>query len=783
MTQTQELKICKNCILTSKTIFHNRSFSFDHGFYLCYKSSSLKAHQTDFPMNIIETLKAKNFPDEAIKTIASNKFTDFHPPQEEAIKKGVLDGKNILLSVPTASGKTFIAELAMVKSILLDQGRCLYIAPLKALASEKYNDFKNKYESMGLKVGLAIGDEDTQTSQLNQYHILIATAEKVDSLMRFRAKWLVDSLTVVVLDEIHFINDGKRGPTLEILTARIRLLNPKIQIIALSATVSNAREMAGWLNAELVLSNFRPIPLKEGVYYNDRIVFQEYGVKMISEDDPNDVNKLTMDTVRGKGQVLIFVNSRRSAQAVSREVSSAVSKLLTPDERKKLKSIADKIGGSKSDSTKVCRKLADVVVHGAAFHHAGLKPFQRELIEANFKINLIKAISCTPTLAAGVNLPARRAIIRDFKRFESGIGSSYIPTSEYKQCAGRAGRPQYDEYGEAVLIAKSASESAALFEKYIRGDTEPVISKLSDESSLRIHILAAIASGYVSDENGMFDFLSHTFLFYQRKSMNLLYVVKDIFGFLSKEKFIEKSGSRFFSTPLGNLTSRLYIDPLTTITIRDGLLRIHGDQFSVNGLLHMIACCPDNPRLNVTKTESEELEKFESLTKDELILNTHNWPYLDDYFAYMSTMKMTFLLSEWIDEKSEEAICDQFSMGPGDIYRHIESTQWLLYAAATIADLLMKKNVTIKINDIKQRIHYGIKEELLKIVQLKGVGRIRARQLFNHGYKKLIDFRFTSADKLSDVPQIGKSLAQDILKQIHIQQRATIEKGLPVLSE
>lgn len=722
-------------------------------------------------------LEENRFSAAAIERITESGITDLYPPQAEAISKGILNGKSLLMAVPTAAGKTLIAELCMVKSILANGGRCLYIAPLKALASEKYNDFKNKYAPLGIEVGLAIGDKDSPTQHLNRYKIIVATAEKVDSLLRSRAQWLINSLSVAVLDEIHFINDGSRGPTLEILAARLKQLNPNIQILGLSATVSNAQEIAKWLKAELVSSSWRPIPLKEGVYYNERIQFHRYGTKIINEEPPDDLSKLTLDTLRGKGQVLIFVNSRRSTQAVAHQIAGDVAKTVTAEERGQLVQISKKIAGNASDTTKICRKLADAVLAGVAFHHAGLKPNQRELIEENFKRNLIKVIACTPTLAAGVNLPARRAIVRDLKRYENGLGQAYIPVSEYKQCAGRAGRPQYDDYGEAVLIAKSYSEANTLLEKYVLASPEPVISKLGNEQALRIHILASIAGGYVHDVKGMLDFIQHTFLFHQRQNANLLSLISEIFEFLHKEQFIEKSGYRFFATTLGSLTSRLYIDPLTAITLREGLnAAAKKGTLSAVGTLHLITCCPDGPALNTGKKDTEELESFATRFREEFILTPENWADLDDYYRYASTLKTTGLLLQWIEEEKEELLCDQFNIGPGDIYRHMESTQWLLYAAGRIADLLHHKSLAFQVQNLRNRVRYGIKEELLELVQLKGVGRIRARILHEKGYKRLSDFNRATLDQLSQVKGIGKTLAQDILNQISSDATATAHR-------
>ncbi|MCA9393268.1 MAG: DEAD/DEAH box helicase [Candidatus Omnitrophica bacterium] len=719
-------------------------------------------------MKMQTALEAHGFPPEARAAILSSGITDLYPPQAEAVKKGLLKGRSVLLAIPTAAGKTLMAELCMLHAILNGRGRCLYIAPLKALASEKYKDFHKKYAALGAKVGLAIGDHDTPSHKLNRYNIVVATAEKVDSLLRGKAKWLIDDLSVVVLDEIHFINDGSRGPTMEILTARIKELNPATQLLALSATISNAEEMADWLNAELVQSDWRPIPLREGVYFNGQIEFNEPPNRKILEEARDDVSKLTLDTLRGGGQVLIFVGSRRSAQAVSRQVSGSVAKTLSDDEKKRLALLSKKIVGTGTDATKVCHKLADVVKHGAAFHHAGLKPQQRELIEEHFKSNLIKAISCTPTLAAGVNLPARRAIIRDCKRFEAGLGAAFIPTFEYKQCAGRAGRPQFDEYGEAVLIAKSHSESATLFERYIEADSEPVTSKLANESALRIHILSSIAGGYVYDIKGMLNFISHTFLHHQNLEPNLLDIITGIFDFLHQEKFVEKAGDRFFATPLGALTSRLYIDPFTAIIIRQGLSQISESKpYSEIGILHLMTCTPDCPTIQgLGKDIIEELEHFATHFYEQFLLTPENTEMLDDFYFYLSTIKTTWMLNQWMEEDRDEAICDKFNIGPGDIYRHVDSTQWLLYAAISIADLLNRKPLTIRLENLRLRIRNGIKEDLLELVQLRGIGRVRARQLVKKGILKQKDLQFLSVDQLADIPTIGLGLAKDIKSQL-----------------
>lgn len=718
-------------------------------------------------MNFIEVLNRYAFPEGYIKALTASGITKLNPPQSMAVEAGLLDGKNMVLAVPTASGKTLMAEMVMLNALRQNpSARCLYIAPLKALASEKYRDFSAKYKDVGISIGMAIGDHDSPANSLPGYQILIATAEKVDSLLRSRCEWLIQNLSVLILDEIHSMNDPSRGPTLEVLATRMRVLNPNMNILGLSATISNAKQLAGWLEAEAVESKWRAIPLHEGVYYNDRLTYASGNIRLIKEDAPEDVQKLVMDTLRGKGQALVFVNSRRSTQSVARELGAWVTPLLTPDERTRLAKIAKEAAPSLS-ATKVCKKLAESLVHGVAFHHAGLTPNQRELVEENFKTGLIKTICSTPTLAAGVNLPARRAIIRDAKRYSASAGQVFIPASEYKQCAGRAGRPQFDDYGEAVLIAKSLSDQNALFERFILSAPEPVESKLANESELRKHILASLSAGYVNDVNSTFEFLNKTFLAYQHKHIDLVSLVGSVFDFLHKEKFIDKSGFRYFATPFGSRTSRLYIDPMSAVIIKRGLAKAaSGESFSGIGLLHLIACTPDSEMLSVGKKDHEDLEDFILKVEDELIVNRNDVAELNDFYTSLAVLKTVMLLSRWIEEETEEDICERFDIGPGDIFRHTESAQWLLYSAQAIAEVFQFKKLTFFLEDLRNRVRYGIKEELLDLTRLRGIGRARARILFSHGFKKSSDLKNISQDNLAGIKGIGASLARDLMSQI-----------------
>ncbi len=202
--------------------------------------------------------------------ILGREVKELRPAQEKAVKSGLLEGRNLLVCTPTASGKTLIAELAGIKNIFDGKGKMVYIVPLKALASEKYKDFKKRYP--GMRVALSIGDLDSSDPYLADYDIIITVAEKLDSLIRHSCPWL-SSVATVVVDEIHLLNDVSRGPTVEILITILKKLLKNMQLIALSATIGNPEELAEWLGADLVVDDWRPVRLHKGIYLDDEIEF------------------------------------------------------------------------------------------------------------------------------------------------------------------------------------------------------------------------------------------------------------------------------------------------------------------------------------------------------------------------------------------------------------------------------------------------------------------------------------------------------------------------------
>jgi len=218
----------------------------------------------------LSSVKAKLHPN--LYAQLQREIKEFRPAQEKAFKKGLLEGKSILVCTPTASGKTLIAEIAAVGAIFNNIGKAVYIVPLKSLATEKFKEFSAKYPK--IKVALSIGDTDQKEPRLGDYDLIITTSEKLDSLIRHHTPWLRDIKTVII-DEIHLLNDPSRGPTLEILITLLRRMLKNIQLIGLSATIGNPEELAEWLDSELVLDDWRPVELKKGIYFEGVVEFEK----------------------------------------------------------------------------------------------------------------------------------------------------------------------------------------------------------------------------------------------------------------------------------------------------------------------------------------------------------------------------------------------------------------------------------------------------------------------------------------------------------------------------
>jgi helicase len=589
-----------------------------------------------------------------------------YPPQAHAVEAGVTDGDDLVVSVPTASGKTFVAQLAMLSTI--DRGApAVYVVPLRALATEKYETFQ---AIPGVSVGISTGDFDATDADLAEEDVVVATSEKVDAAIRNGAAW-VERVGCAVVDEIHLLDADGRGPTVETTIAKLRRLTPDIQLVGLSATVANADEVADWLDATLVDDDWRPVDLRTGVYADDEIRWadgEERAVPATGDPTP----ELVDDAIADDGQVLAFVRSRAAAQGLAADL--AEDGYAFPDEA--VEEIRE------TATTETGTALARCVAHGVAFHHAGLRAEHRSAVERAFRDREVRVICATPTLAAGVNVPARRVVVRDHRRY-TGDGYDPLPVLEVHQMFGRAGRPGLDPHGEAIVVAGDDGVEA-ISERYVGADPEAVSSKLADPDALRTHVLATVASGFADERAALDDLLGSTFYAHQHGPDALADATDRAVASLEAAGLLAVDGDDLAATDLGRIVSRVYVDPTTGTDVVAAIERAAAmDTVGRLTVLELVCDTPDMSKTYVRQDEAGRLSEFAMRNSDRLAKPIHDFD--GDFNDWLDALKTARLLADLADGTDPGDVADRYSVGPGDVRRFADRAVWLLGATESLA--------------------------------------------------------------------------------------------------
>ena len=692
------------------------------------------------------------------RILEADGITRLFPPQAAALGP-ILAGESVLLACPTASGKSLVAYLALLRTARA--GRTgLYLVPLRALAQEKAEELA-RFEPLGLKVGISIGDFDLPAEKLEKLDVLVATSEKADGLLRRGSPWL-DRLGVVVADEVHLMRDPERGPTLEVSLTRLRRSYPDLQIVALSATIGNSEELAEWLHARHIASDFRPVPLKLGVYHDGHITFTDLSTRELAPPGEA-IPRLVRTVVEEGGQALVFVNTRKASEQVAESLVPTVRSLLSTEERGQARAAVEELGGVSDEETEGLRRLSFLVPNGVAFHNASLTNPERRVVEHAFRDRVLKALVATPTLAAGINLPARRVIVRDTTRYDDRLGmQAPIPATEVHQMLGRAGRPRFDSMGEALILARTPDDEDRLLDGYLSAGPESVVSRLAAEPALRMHLLALVASRAVGTEDDLESFFASTFYGHTLPLAELRSTVQTVRSFLERNDFLVP-GEALRATPFGGLTSELYLDPLSAVVLRQVLERAPIG-VGVFPLLASIAATPDLPPLFLRRGEEADLLTRYTDEAEELLVKPEEAPLELDLDGFLATLKTASVLEAWVNEVPILEITRRFAIGAGDLRTKVEDAEWLLFATGRLASRFQRR-LGRSIDDLSLRVRYGAAEELLDLVRLRGIGRVRARLLYRAGYPDREALRQAPLDRIEQVLR-SRKLAEMVLTQV-----------------
>ena len=345
-----------------------------------------------------------------------------------------------------------------------------------------------------------------------------------------------------------------------------------------------------------------------------------------------------------------------------------------------------------------------------------------------------------------------------------------IPVREYHQMAGRAGRPHLDPYGEAVLIAKDDQDVEALFEWYIDAPAEDIYSQCGTEATLCTHVLSLIASGFVRSREELSAFMDRTFFLYQHKQSRIIpRVITQVIEFLLKTEMITENSGIVSATEFGAMVSQLYINPRGADAIVSGMCS--AEEYSDIGLLQLICSTPDMYTLYVNNKDIPYLDRFLGEREEELWLPLP----VDEEEEYYRGLKTTMLLQDWANELSDTMICERYSVGPGDIYSMVESVNWLLHATSRLTPMFSPR-FRSKVRDFEYCMKYGVKRELLPLVKLRNIGRVRARRLFNSGITSPEDLQGAGKERVAQI--LGKGIADQLFNSAKRQNSKNSEDSM-----
>ena len=512
-------------------------------------------------------------------------------------------------------------------------------------------------------------------------------------------------------------------------------------------------------------------------------------IEKVSNDSTVNV---AIDTIRLNKQAIIFCSSKKSSESTAKDIIEHL-----PNKKDRIMDkLAKQISDSLQEPTTQCIDLSLCVRKGCAFHHAGLTNEQKHLIEKHFKNGDIKIICSTPTLAAGVNMPAFRTIIKSLTRY-NGSWSEYIPVLEYLQMSGRAGRPDFnDDHGESIMIAKNESNAAKLIEKYIFGQPEIVASNLANLSSLREYTLSILSSGHAQNKKTLLEFFSTTFYGYRltksqvsiadeqnslESILNCVLLdltkfnhIKNAYSnldtdFISSSELLKQdsdSVNKITVTNLGRTVVSLCIDPATAHDIVTCLKKKNVSSYMEFSILHMIIyTCFEREMLipHVKRLSSLEIINLEIEYKNNLLTDVPE-VYDVDHTRFKDALTISKIIYDYMNEKTEKDILNAYGMTPGIFYSIKKDCVRLLFVADKLASFHDMKNVVRCIRKTIFRIEYGVKEDIIQLVRLRGIGRVKGRRLHRNGIRTLEDIRVKNEKVLSKL--IGSKTAKKLKEQI-----------------
>ena len=653
-------------------------------------------------------------------------FETFNRMQREALP-AVLDGdENVVVSAPTASGKTALAEAAICR-VLRDGGTALFVAPMRALTNEKETEW-DRFEELGYSVYVVTGERDLHPRKAERADVLVMTPEKTDSATRKHDSnryRFVEDVDLCVIDEVHLLDSEQRGSVLEVTVARLRRLCAP-RILALSATMENVEDVAEWLDAPLDATfafgdDYRPVELHASVetYARGENPFADKYRRLYRAID------LAEPHVREDGQALVFVASRADTVRAAEKARDELAERDVP-----VGARGDYDFHTEARSLRN-QTLANSVVDGVGFHHAGLSKADKDRVEAWFREGTLDVLFSTSTLAWGVNLPARCVVIRDTKLHDPLEGEIDLNPLDVLQMLGRAGRPEYDDVGYAHVITQS--DEVDRYEQLLeRG--KPIESHLAGR--LDAHLNAEIAMGTLGDVDEVMEWLETTFYYVRAAAKPEQYDfaglrerVSATLESLVERGFVETGPDlSVAATPLGRLTSKYYLRLGTAEEFHDLASTLDGGRRPAeSAVLRAVA--------RATEFDSVSARSDEEAAIDAVI------DAEGEAMAPGARKVLAVLRAGMRDETPEDL--------RGDAWVIRQNARRLLSALRAFCDRFAGPAAANRVARVAARVETGAPGEAVGLTGIDGVGAERASRLVESGFETPGDVRAASADAIS----------------------------------
>ncbi len=658
----------------------------------------------------------------------------------------ILDGSSLLVIAPTTSGKTFIGELAAAKAI--SEGRkAVFLLPYRALVNEKYDEFASLYgDALAMRVVRCTGDHTDQVEALvrGKYDLGILTYEMFLNLA-VGNPGILNQLGIVVLDEAQFITDPMRGITVELLltylvAARERGMSP--QLITLSAVIGDSNGFEQWLDCRRLLTTVRPVPLVEGVldrsgrfrYVDidgsekiDQLLSPyEIQVRQSKASAQDVIVPLVRKLVHGGNEkVIVFRNKKGSTEGCAGYLARDLALPGVPEALAALPA---------TDPSTTSASLRECLRGGSAFHNTNLTRDEKQAVERAFRDpnGPLRVLVATTTLAAGINTPASTVIIAE----QEFIGEDGRPftVAEYKNMAGRAGRLGFNEQGKAIILADDAHGAAALFNRYVKGQPEPLISSFqSDQIETWIVRLLAQVRQLAHDDVGRLLADTYGGFLASRKypgwRQQMESQVCDLLERMITLGLVENELGTVRLTLLGRACGQSSLALRSAMRLVE-LLRAVGSQLRPEQLLALVQALPESdggytPLMR--KGQKEAVRPNQAIQRFGHQVVGLLQRYVDDQYDYWARCKRAAILGDWIDgvpvtqiEQTYTATPYQGKIGYGDIRKFADASRFHLRAAYQIALALFVEYGAHgeEIDSLIKRLEVGLPAEALGLLGL-----------------------------------------------------------------